>query len=576
MNQGARMLPAFCPVNAVVGEREVFRLLQDDPGACGWIVLHSLDLVEHIRQVHGEADFVVLIPGEGIVVLEVKSHHSIRFDGHGWWLGDAAEPELRGPFKQASEAMHSVRRYLEQMGFTASVPMISAVAFPTTSFNLVSPEWHPWQVLDKQSIHARPISANVLHVIATARRHFAAKGLRWATDRVDASQGKMDRIAKALRPRFEILASPASRRKSLDDNLLYCTEQQYRFLDNHSENDRMLTTGLAGTGKTILAIEAVRREKSTNPSAAIGLFCFNKLLAKKLQDACSGLGESVRVGHFHQWMASLAGIVPGQQELTRPEFWNRTLPEKVLANLTSPGTEGGYLDYLVLDEAQDLFVEPYLDIFDLLLKGGFQKGRWLFMGDFERQGIYTSGAVSKMDFYKKRAQERCALFKLDENCRNTPEISNTMTLLASLKPGYSRILRDDTRHDPEIHFYSDDEVQETLARAALDRILGEGFKPRDIMLLSPYRDKALGQRLSVHPVWKGRVREYQPGLDVAGYCTIHAYKGLEAPVVILTDLRDLDDSKRIDLFYVGMSRALHRLVILCHDSAKAMLKKILL
>jgi hypothetical protein len=576
VNKGARMLPYFCPASAVVGERKVFQLLEHDSDASDWIVLHSLDLAEHVRQVRGEADFVVLIPGQGILILEVKSHDSIRFDGHGWWLGNNVEPETRGPFKQAEAAMQSVRSYLDQRGLARSVPIVSAVVFPSARFNFSSPEWHPWQVLDKQSLHARPISASLLDIIGKARRHLVAKGMRWAADGVDATPEKMAQIAKTLRPKFEVLASPAARRKSLEQNLLYCTEQQFRFLDNRSENDRMLVTGLAGTGKTLLAIEAVRREKTTNPSASIGFFCFNKLLGKRLEEECRGLGDSVKVGHFHQWMASLAGVTPGQQEFSNPRFWKSTLPDKILDILTSAGMHGGLLDFLVLDEAQDLFLESYLDVFDLLIKGGLQKGRWLFMGDFDRQDIYAQGAVSKMDFYRQRIQERCALYKLDENCRNTPEISNLLTLLVGLDPGYARVLRDDTRHDPKLDFYNDDKEQEALARAALDELLGDGFKPRDIVLLSPDRREALGRRLSVVPSWKGRLKEYHHGIDVAGYCTIHAFKGLEAPVVVLTDIKDLDDTKRMDLFYVGMSRALHRLVLLCHESSKNALKKALL
>src|SRR5438552_8121274 len=121
--KGARMLPAFCPAGASPGEQEIFNLLRDDPLAAEWTALHSLDLAEHVRQVQGEADFVVLIPNEGIVVIEVKSHHSVVVDKHGWWLGCAAMPEKRGPFKQASDALHSIRTYLEQRDLAESVPM---------------------------------------------------------------------------------------------------------------------------------------------------------------------------------------------------------------------------------------------------------------------------------------------------------------------------------------------------------------------------------------------------------------------------------------------------------------------
>src|SRR5262249_40592812 len=158
-----------------------------------------------------EADFVVLIPNEGIVVLEVKSHHSARVDEHGWWLGSAVMPEKRGPFKQASDALHSIRTYLEQRDLADSVPMISAVVLSSIPFRIISPEWHSWQVLDKQRLHSRPISANLLGIIHSARKHFIAKGMSWLKRGVDAPADKMSTIARILRPRFEILASPETR-----------------------------------------------------------------------------------------------------------------------------------------------------------------------------------------------------------------------------------------------------------------------------------------------------------------------------------------------------------------------------
>jgi hypothetical protein len=45
---------------------------------------------------------------------------------------------------------------------------------------------------------------------------------------------------------------------------------------------------------------------------------------------------------------------------------------------------------LVIDEAQDLLEDEYLDVLDLLVKGGLAGGRWAFFGDFERQAIYIS------------------------------------------------------------------------------------------------------------------------------------------------------------------------------------------
>ena len=80
----ALMLPSICPDTAAPGERELFRRLRDDPDTKGWIVLHSLDLARHVCNVAGEADFVVIVPEQGILVIEVKSHGAVMVDSEGW------------------------------------------------------------------------------------------------------------------------------------------------------------------------------------------------------------------------------------------------------------------------------------------------------------------------------------------------------------------------------------------------------------------------------------------------------------------------------------------------------------
>ena len=108
----ALMLPSRIPANAPPGEKIVFERLKADPATEGWIVLHSLELANHPTQVSGEADFVIIVPGYGILVLEVKSHTKVFVDERGWWLGADPQPDERGPFKQAADAMRAIRDYL--------------------------------------------------------------------------------------------------------------------------------------------------------------------------------------------------------------------------------------------------------------------------------------------------------------------------------------------------------------------------------------------------------------------------------------------------------------------------------
>lgn len=50
----------------------------------GWIVLHGLDLAHNEVALEGESDFVVMVPGTGIVVVEVKNAKSIRYENFEW------------------------------------------------------------------------------------------------------------------------------------------------------------------------------------------------------------------------------------------------------------------------------------------------------------------------------------------------------------------------------------------------------------------------------------------------------------------------------------------------------------
>ena len=43
---------------------------------------------------------------------------------------------------------------------------------------------------------------------------------------------------------------------------------------------------------------------------------------------------------------------------------------------------------------------------------------------------------------------------------------------------------------------------------------------------------------------------------------INAFKGMEAPVVILTELNHLSPAKAKQMYYIGASRAVHHLVVL--------------
>src|SRR5258708_32393770 len=109
----AKMIPPNCHAGtSSKGEIEIFLRLRDDPSTEEWTILHSLDIAHHQKQVSGEIDFVVIVPAKGVLGVEVKAcHHLERQEGRRYY-GTRIFPDTRGPFNQASQAIHRIRKKL--------------------------------------------------------------------------------------------------------------------------------------------------------------------------------------------------------------------------------------------------------------------------------------------------------------------------------------------------------------------------------------------------------------------------------------------------------------------------------
>lgn len=569
----ARMIPpAVHEATASPGEHEIFRRLRDDPGTQDWIVLHSLDIAHHRRQVSGEADFVIIVPGKGVLCLEVKACRHVRRENGLWFYGDAAHPDSRGPFKQASGAMHSIRQHLlSRAPALAPVLFWSAVIFPYLNFSIRADEWHSWQVIDAGQFRTRPIARIVEGVLDRARnflsQHPAAKWFDAQSLVPTLEQGRA--IADLLRPSFEFFESPKSREHRLQEQLRFYTSEQFTALDAMEVNRRVVFCGPAGTGKTVLAVEAARR------SAAAGrrVLCvsFNRLLGHWLEEQTADLGSGVVCSTLHRYMLN---VVPSCAIRQDAEFWQTDLPLQATEYLLDHPDEATSFDELIVDEAQDLMREEYLDFLDLCLRGGLTSGRWRFFGDFEKQAIYSAARIP-LDTFLDAQGKGAPVYSLRTNCRNTPHVAELVHLLAGLTPGYTRVLRPDDRIEPELFYYTSPDDQRKLLVSCLERLYSGGYAGREIVILSPNAEGTCTSAAVTQAPWKERVRPIEAsGSGHIGYCTIHAYKGLEAPVIIVTDIDHIDEGSQA-LFYVAITRAVDRLVLLLSEDARADILRVL-
>lgn len=565
------MIPPDCPKRTPAGERDLFERLKSDPATNGWVVLHSLDIKKHQSKIEGELDLVVLVPGMGVLCLEVKGCDVRRENGK--WIYPY-EISIEGPFKQASTAMHSLRAYLVNRDSSLSgLLFFSAAIFTRVNFEERSPEWHEWQFINKAMLLRRPISQNITSVLERAHGHVRSKPrLSWYHDeRSRPTAQQVQKLVQLLRDDFEYKVSPRNDVSQIEEQILRYTEEQFDGLDQLQENRRIIFKGPAGTGKTFLAIEAARRAAAEGKSVL--LVCYNALLGDWLKKQTSSLAgeDRFQCRTFHSLLTEIAGAHadPAQGN----EYWRNFLPGRATDVLLSDNRSWPIYDLIIVDEAQDLLREAYLDVLDLLLKGGLAGGNWILFGDFERQEIYLS---DEGDGAGKQALSRLAIrapahvtSALRINCRNAARIAATVVITSGLVPGYKRVLHDLEGSSADPLFYSSPADQQKLLLSTLHE-LRRTFRDNEIIVLSMKGDAdACAAALSLDSQ-SARLASIRHGKDACvSYASVHSFKGLEASAVILTDIERIDDDRSRALLYIGMSRARVRLFMLMHESCRS-------
>lgn len=581
----ARMIPPQISAKAPKGEQLIFRKLRDDPGSRDWVVFHSFDIRRHAVRIEGEADLVVAVPGLGVLCVEVKGCGVSRHDGLWTYEYDPPRTSPVGPFRQASEASHSLRDYLFRRDASlAQLVFYSAVIFTEIEFDERSLEWDPWQVITKSDLLRTPISRIVQRVLDSAHSKLAAirPKLGWYGERSRPTATHLESMTALMRGDFEYAAMGGIALDVAEQSIRRFTEEQFIALDLLAENDRVLFKGPAGTGKTLLAIEAARRAVRSGRSTI--LVCFNNLLGSWLKretaivaEEAKALGVSFHVGTLSSLMLSLQkSPVPD-----RPEsgFWAVDLPLLATEALLTGDSKFPAHDILIIDEAQDLLSDPMLDVLELITRGGLSAGRWAVFGDFERQAIYAGlDGQAGLDRLRSRAGGNFTTSPLRINCRNSPRIAEAVTLTSGLAPGYSRVLAETESSDVDPVFYKSASHQAEQLLTTLKRLLKK-FSPDQIVVLSTRSDVsscAAGLAASNGDLVLTPYRADVSNAVGIRYASVHSFKGLEATAIVLTDIESVDDAHGKSLLYVGMTRARHSLTMLINDRARGHYDRLLM
>jgi hypothetical protein len=328
------------------------------------------------------------------------------------------------------------------------------------------------------------------------------------------------------------------------------------------DNDRVLTTGGAGTGKTLIAMElAIQASQRFD---RVALVCFNRLvgdwMCERIKDA--RLGPSLVVGRAVKLLAGLADVpIPKDAD---DRFWNELLPEHVQDRLTDPRVAiDSRFDYLIVDEAQDILVRPWIwESLMLLLEGGAAGGRFALFGDIEGQSLTGASTVpAKLDELTRVS--RPVKWRLKENCRNYDVVGKAAVQLSGLPAStYTGFLRTGgSFKNIEYVPVTDARDQVSKLKSSIQAIRTSGYRDSDITILS----FCAPERSAARSLIQEGVRLFPAGSDERSitYTSVYAFKGLENKIIIVTDLNLLNAPESRALFYTALTRATESVHILC-------------
>lgn len=310
----------------------------------------------------------------------------------------------------------------------------------------------------------------------------------------------------------------------------------------------VIISGGPGTGKTLLALELLKRKVKANKKTLF--VCYNKNLAKVLNEKFKKLYQidNFKLVHIHGLYEELFPHLRNDSDVKKEGYWHSILPIKVKEQLQAVPHEK--FDFLIIDEAQDLLNEYHFDVLNELLECGFNSDNWaMFLDSF--QNIYNPVANEYLEFFKNVYPSVTTSLFL--NCRNTKSVVK----LAARQSGFEEMpcFRELDLYKSQIKKYSvtDKDLIVSLNQTIADKINIDKIQPSQITVLCFTND----QKKYVLNANTKLVEFAAQKADSVTVSTIHSFKGLENDFILIIgpDRFDSNDKLLMTLLYIGYTRA---------------------
>ena len=510
----ARMIPKkLSSRTKSYAEKTLFQIfeknLSDD-----YVVFHGA-WWQHIKYIvqDREADFIIIHPDRGIIILEAKGGQ-IAYDHLNMaWYQNQDKMKI-SPFKQAKEIKYKFLDFLSKhdefknkdfcIGQCVAFPEIDVVAN-----NL--PSEAPQEIL-----LLRPQLGNISGWISSVFDYYRAAG-----NFPKLGQQRTDSIINLISPSTVFKKYIVNDIRENNQEILQLTEQQFDILNNLCLHSQCIVLGCAGSGKTQLAIEKARRLCQHKVRTLV--ICKSNNLSLYLAAA---LQDEITVGYC---------VVYSYEEIQ---------PQK--SQLTFEFTA------IIVDEGQDFEQKEINDLKQLIPDNGI-----FYIFQDSHQNISKNENLFAL---------KVSPNVLDKNCRNThnifkyaePFVSCIHPIKSSLIEGREVIHR---------IYEETDNIFSLLEKDITALVNKEKVSPAQIVILTdmdPSSNSLLSQYSHIARFYLKPYSFSDKDQNTIYWSNIGMYKGLESDVIVLffekekkSALSDWDIANR----YVGATRAKSFLVI---------------
>jgi hypothetical protein len=488
----------------------------------------------------GEADFVVASAETGFLVIEVKGGGVGRDKRTSDWHSVdrwGSKHAIKNPVAQATKSKHQLLQRMRTLPAMGNRWISAGIA-------VILPDSSGGEVLDG---------------LDTPREKFALREDMerlgdWVRAHLDHNMGDhgeplgLEGIAaldRMIAHAFQLHLPLATTLETDSRKVLTATKEQCELLQVLEEHRRVAIAGVAGSGKTVIAVHKAMQLAEADPEARVLLTCFNVPLGEHLK-RLTARQPNIVAGPFHQVCARIAreAGLPTPPTESVEERMAEAWPEALVTAVGSLPELA--FDAIIVDEGQD-FSDNWLESLNQCASD--DACFWVLYDDNQRLYGRSSNFLSAFPGPP---------FKLRRNVRNPKPVFDRLV------PLFGAIAA--TSAGPEGRPVEEIVVQEErLMPSALKNLVTrlvetEQVEPEEIAVLATTKarltDLCPSSRL-------GRVAVCDATEQPRGrVCmdTVRRFKGLERSVIILVDPTEMAASD--ELQYVGLSRPTGHLILL--------------